>query len=175
MKGLRYAGVCYFDLLLYVGVFCNWRFGLGRFTTEAEVDYTADRIIHHVKRLREMRYSCYLLLNMGRFCNHAKTPFGKTLKSSHRERYQASVEIFVSKKVLYKFVIEAWLRLHLTSVTVWLMAKQWACCSLQIATSNLQVWRFKARDLKWMVWRYEAAGFAGPLLACYCFTPKIRL
>lgn len=30
------------------------RFGLGRFTTEAEVDYTADRIIHHVKRLREM-------------------------------------------------------------------------------------------------------------------------
>jgi len=30
------------------------RFGLGRFTTESEVDYTADRIIHHVKRLREM-------------------------------------------------------------------------------------------------------------------------
>jgi cysteine desulfurase len=30
------------------------RFGLGRFTMEAEVDYTADRIIHHVKRLREM-------------------------------------------------------------------------------------------------------------------------
>jgi cysteine desulfurase len=30
------------------------RFGLGRFTMEQEVDYTADRIIHHVKRLREM-------------------------------------------------------------------------------------------------------------------------
>lgn len=30
------------------------RFGIGRFTTEAEVDYTVDRIIHHVQRLREM-------------------------------------------------------------------------------------------------------------------------
>jgi len=30
------------------------RFGIGRFTTEQEVDYTADRIISHVKRLREM-------------------------------------------------------------------------------------------------------------------------
>jgi cysteine desulfurase len=30
------------------------RFGMGRFTTEEEVDYTADRIIFHVKRLREM-------------------------------------------------------------------------------------------------------------------------
>lgn len=31
------------------------RFGIGRFTTEAEVDYTADKCIRHVKRLREMR------------------------------------------------------------------------------------------------------------------------
>lgn len=30
------------------------RFGLGRFTTEEEVDYTADKCIQHVKRLREM-------------------------------------------------------------------------------------------------------------------------
>jgi len=30
------------------------RFGMGRFTTVEEVDYTADRIIYHVKRLREM-------------------------------------------------------------------------------------------------------------------------
>ncbi|XP_014260019.1 probable cysteine desulfurase, mitochondrial [Cimex lectularius] len=30
------------------------RFGLGRFTTIEEVDYTADKCIHHVKRLREM-------------------------------------------------------------------------------------------------------------------------
>ncbi|ODN04235.1 putative cysteine desulfurase, mitochondrial [Orchesella cincta] len=30
------------------------RFGIGRFTTEAEVDYTADKCIRHVKRLREM-------------------------------------------------------------------------------------------------------------------------
>lgn len=30
------------------------RFGIGRFTTEEEVDYTADKCIQHVKRLREM-------------------------------------------------------------------------------------------------------------------------
>nr|XP_014342503.1 PREDICTED: cysteine desulfurase, mitochondrial isoform X2 [Latimeria chalumnae] len=30
------------------------RFGIGRFTTEEEVDYTAQKCIHHVKRLREM-------------------------------------------------------------------------------------------------------------------------
>lgn len=30
------------------------RFGIGRFTTEAEVDYTADECIKHVTRLREM-------------------------------------------------------------------------------------------------------------------------
>ncbi|KAK9888926.1 hypothetical protein WA026_001146 [Henosepilachna vigintioctopunctata] len=30
------------------------RFGFGRFTTQEEVDYTAQRCIHHVKRLREM-------------------------------------------------------------------------------------------------------------------------
>lgn len=31
------------------------RFGIGRFTTEAEVEYTADKCVEHVKRLREMR------------------------------------------------------------------------------------------------------------------------
>lgn len=31
------------------------RFGIGRFTTEAEVDYTAEKCIYHVSRLREMR------------------------------------------------------------------------------------------------------------------------
>lgn len=31
------------------------RFGIGRFTTEEEVDYTADKCIRHVQRLREMR------------------------------------------------------------------------------------------------------------------------
>jgi cysteine desulfurase len=30
------------------------RFSLGRFTTEAEVDFAADRVVHEVKRLREM-------------------------------------------------------------------------------------------------------------------------
>lgn len=30
------------------------RFGIGRFTTQAEIDYTAERVIRHVKRLREL-------------------------------------------------------------------------------------------------------------------------
>uniref|UniRef100_A0ACB8F645 Cysteine desulfurase n=1 Tax=Sphaerodactylus townsendi TaxID=933632 RepID=A0ACB8F645_9SAUR len=33
------------------------RFGIGRFTTEEEVDYTVEKCIHQVKRLREMRYN----------------------------------------------------------------------------------------------------------------------
>lgn len=32
------------------------RFGIGRFTTEAEIDFVVDRIIKTVDRLREMRY-----------------------------------------------------------------------------------------------------------------------
>ena len=32
-----------------------FRFGIGRFTTEEEIDYTVERTIRHVKRLREMR------------------------------------------------------------------------------------------------------------------------
>jgi cysteine sulfinate desulfinase/cysteine desulfurase-like protein len=31
------------------------RFGIGRFTTEMEVDYTIEKTVEHVKRLREMR------------------------------------------------------------------------------------------------------------------------
>ena len=31
------------------------RFGIGRFTTEAEVDYTVQKCVQHAKRLREMR------------------------------------------------------------------------------------------------------------------------
>ena len=35
---------------------CVVRFGIGRFTTEEEVDYTVQKCIQHAKRLREMRY-----------------------------------------------------------------------------------------------------------------------
>lgn len=41
-----------FHLKLYVRFV--FRFGIGRFTTVEEVDYTADKCIKHVKRLREM-------------------------------------------------------------------------------------------------------------------------
>ena len=32
------------------------RFGIGRFTTEAEIDYVVDKIVSVVQRLRDMRY-----------------------------------------------------------------------------------------------------------------------
>ena len=31
-----------------------YRFGIGRFTTVEEVDYTADKVIEHVENLREL-------------------------------------------------------------------------------------------------------------------------
>lgn len=33
------------------------RFGMGRFTTEAEVDYVVEKIVAVVSRLRDMRYA----------------------------------------------------------------------------------------------------------------------
>jgi cysteine desulfurase len=35
------------------------RFGIGRFTTEAEVDFVVEKIIGTVNKLREMRYFIY--------------------------------------------------------------------------------------------------------------------
>ncbi len=40
---------------LYIIFLVLQRFGIGRFTTEAEVDYTIEKTVEHVKRLREMR------------------------------------------------------------------------------------------------------------------------
>lgn len=42
----------------------DFRFGIGRFTTEAEIDYTAEKCIEHVSRLREMRYVIYRQIYM---------------------------------------------------------------------------------------------------------------
>lgn len=38
------------------------RFGIGRFTTEAEIDYVVDKIIATVEKLRDMRYVIYFPL-----------------------------------------------------------------------------------------------------------------
>lgn len=37
------------------------RFGIGRFTTEAEIDYVVDKIVSVVQRLRDMRYVVLVL------------------------------------------------------------------------------------------------------------------
>jgi Cysteine sulfinate desulfinase/cysteine desulfurase and related enzymes len=31
------------------------RFGIGRFNTEAEIDYVAEKVVHNVQQLRELR------------------------------------------------------------------------------------------------------------------------
>lgn len=38
------------------------RFGIGRFTTEAEIDYVVDKMVSVVERLREMRYVFHITL-----------------------------------------------------------------------------------------------------------------
>lgn len=40
----------------YSELLIKYRFGFGRFTTEDEVIYTAEKCIKHVQRLREMRF-----------------------------------------------------------------------------------------------------------------------
>jgi len=42
-------------IFIYNTIYVLHRFGFGRFTTEDEVEYTADKCIKHVQRLREMR------------------------------------------------------------------------------------------------------------------------
>lgn len=42
-------------IFIYKTIYVLHRFGFGRFTTEDEVEYTAEKCIKHVQRLREMR------------------------------------------------------------------------------------------------------------------------
>lgn len=44
----------YLDFIQFVISSHSARFGIGRFTTKEEVEYTADKCIRHVQRLREM-------------------------------------------------------------------------------------------------------------------------
>lgn len=61
------------------------RFGIGRFTTEAEIDYVVEKIAATVQRLRDMRYSiherlpirllmiCYYIVRYGKWYKRAST------------------------------------------------------------------------------------------------------
>lgn len=41
-------------IFMYITLNIMYRFGIGRFTTEEEIEYTVERCIFHAKRLREM-------------------------------------------------------------------------------------------------------------------------
>jgi cysteine desulfurase len=46
------------------------RFGIGRFTTEAEIDFVVQHIVNTVNRLRDMRYvSCINYCRVGALLN----------------------------------------------------------------------------------------------------------
>lgn len=40
------------------------RFGIGRFTTEAEIDFVVEHLVRTVDRLREMRYVSLIFLGL---------------------------------------------------------------------------------------------------------------
>lgn len=71
------------------------RFGMGRFTTEAEVDFVVQRIVAVVNRLREMRLAFFSLPGLrelkastahcGRWCKRASTSAASTGRSRNIE------------------------------------------------------------------------------------------
>jgi len=50
MNGIVLKAIGLADELAYSAI----RFGLGRFTTQEEIDYTVKRVVEEVRRLREM-------------------------------------------------------------------------------------------------------------------------
>lgn len=44
------------------------RFGIGRFTTEAEIDFVVEKIVAVVQKLRDMRFVTFHIRNVG--CTH---------------------------------------------------------------------------------------------------------
>ena len=57
------------------------RFGIGRFTTEAEIDFVVDKIVAVVQRLRDMRYEIsFILINF--IDDGVAAPFGRWFRKA---------------------------------------------------------------------------------------------
>ena len=52
------------------------RFGFGRFTTEAEVDFVVEKLVATVQKLRDMRYVLPLSSNDGQLIVLCQSPLG---------------------------------------------------------------------------------------------------
>ena len=75
---------------------CFSRFGFGRFTTLEEVEYTAQRVMKHVERLREMRYriiftfyqaKCQVTSRIQQHCNDFHCIFQSSLGDAPRRHW----------------------------------------------------------------------------------------
>jgi cysteine desulfurase len=71
------------------------RFGIGRFTTAKEVDYTAEMTIKHVNKLRAMRFLrvFFLLLNFLNICIHLEPFFFLSSRSPLWEMVQEGIDL----------------------------------------------------------------------------------
>ncbi|VDP68286.1 unnamed protein product [Echinostoma caproni] len=58
------------------------RFGIGRFTTEEEVDFTIDQVVIHVERLREMRLHAASLVSTSPELHSAEIGAGQGKKTT---------------------------------------------------------------------------------------------
>ena len=54
---------------IYPAPLYSYRFGIGRFTTVEEVDYTVDKCVEQVNHLRSMRYSTVVAVKLFTTCN----------------------------------------------------------------------------------------------------------
>lgn len=121
------------------------RFGIGRFTTEAEVEYTADKCVEHVKRLREMRWeSIALLTSTHPFLFHqGSTPI---LGLALAEVAVNKAIYYLSQWILALLIFNKWCPFyHLVDILTFLwFIEYWPfCVSVDIGHFSISVKRVK--------------------------------
>ena len=63
------------------------RFGFGRFTTEAEVDFVVEKLVATVQKLRDMRYVLIWLRNSGQLIVSCQSPLGDGARGNRHQHH----------------------------------------------------------------------------------------